>query len=271
MLGKPQLVTATRGMYEFFGISRWGDYSQTVVDPMDNQTIWSFQEYTASDDNYGVRAIQIKAPPPATPLPLDPISNKENLWITVKGVSVNYSGFFDPGSDKGGPGYNRLSVKVTGPSNDLIASNIKFDSPTQVRFRLNAKNKPAGTYTVVITNPDGQVVTTELKITAETLKAITNANALQMEEVQKWSTSSSITPNPTPGNFTLQINAAQNWTARVVLMDVTGKQLSVSSHGIGKGANQISLSLAAYDKGTYLAVVYNQINRLIAVQKIVKQ
>ncbi len=78
-------------------------------------------------------------------------------------------------------------------------------------------------------------------------------------------------PNPTPGNFTLQINAAQNWTARVVLMDVSGKQLAVSTHGLGKGANQIALSLAPYDKGTYLAVVYNQNNALIAVQKIVKQ
>jgi hypothetical protein len=47
--------------------SRWGDYSQTVVDPNDDMTMWSFQEYCISANNWGVRAIQLKAPAPATP------------------------------------------------------------------------------------------------------------------------------------------------------------------------------------------------------------
>lgn len=270
VLGKAQLATATQGMYSPFGIGRWGDYSQTVVDPMDDQTMWSFQEYTASDDNFGVRAIQIKAPPPATPLPLNAISNKDNVWITVKGVSVDNSGFFDPGSDKGGPGYNRLSVKVTSSSGALIASNIRFDSPTQIRFWLSARNKPADKYTVIITNPDGQVVTTELDVVTQTQKSMVGANTMVEEEVQKYMASSNVIPNPTPGSFQLQVNAAQNWVARVVLMDVTGKRLSESRHSLGKGMNQIALSVAAYENGTYLAAVYNQKNVLIAVQKIVK-
>lgn len=266
VLGTPQRVTATRGMYDLG--SRWGDYSQTVVDPMDNQTIWSFQEYTASDDNFGVRAIQIKAPPPATPLPLNTISNKDNLWVTVKGVSVDNSGFFDPGKDEGGPGYNRLSVKATG---GLLVSSLRFISPTEIRFRLNARNKPAGKYTLVITNPDGQIVTTDFEIAAPTLTSTTAVNSMVQKEVAKYIASSTVVPNPTPGNFQLQINATQSWMARVVLVDVTGKQLSVSRHSLGKGTNQIPLSVTAYDKGTYLAAVYNQNNVLIAIEKVVKQ
>ena len=46
---------------------RWGDYSQTVVDPTDNQTFWTFQEYTSAQNVWGVRVIQLKAPPPADP------------------------------------------------------------------------------------------------------------------------------------------------------------------------------------------------------------
>lgn len=265
-LSEAQKPTATTGMYAY--TDRWGDYSQTVVDPVDNQTIWTFQEYAASDDNFGVRAVQIKAPPPATPLPPDPISNKNNVWVTVKGVSVDHSGFFDPGSDKGGPGYNRLLVKADG---GLIVSSIRFDNPTQIRFRVNAKGKAAGTYTLVITNPDGQLVTTELKIVAASLNSSIVANSLVQKEVEKYLTSGSVIPNPTPGSFQLQINAAQVWMARVVVMDVTGRQLSESRHSLGKGANQIALSLAAYAKGTYLAAVYNQHNVLIAVEKVVKQ
>lgn len=270
-LGAIQRATSTRAIYALSFdeyVDRWGDYSQTVVDPQDDQTIWSFQEYAASDDNFGVRAIQVKAPPPATPLPLNALSNTDNVTVTLKGVSVDNSGFFDPGTDKGGPGYNRLSVKGTG---GLLVSYLKFISPTEIRFRLNTKNKPAGTYTLVITNPDGQIVTTEFEIVAQAVNAAPAANKLQQKDIEMYSASSSITPNPTNGNATLRLTAAKDWTARIVLMDVSGKQLSENRHTVSKGVNEFQLTLAAYDKGTYLAAVYNQANVLIALQKIVKQ
>ena len=46
---------------------RWGDYSQTVVDPLDDMTMWTFQEYCNNTGTYGVRAVQLKAPAPVTP------------------------------------------------------------------------------------------------------------------------------------------------------------------------------------------------------------
>ena len=58
---------------------RWGDFSQTVVDPTDDQTFWTFQEYTSAQNVWGVRVIQLRAPPPAVPrdaspdqVPIDP-------------------------------------------------------------------------------------------------------------------------------------------------------------------------------------------------------
>lgn len=275
MLGTPQKVTATRAIYALnFGtavspdyVDRWGDYSQTVVDPMDDQTIWSFQEYAASDDNFGVRAIQVKAPPPATPMPLNTLSNKDNIWVTVKGVSVDHSGFFDPGTDKGGPGYNRLSVKVSGGT--ILVSSVKFVSPTEIRFRLGLKSKPAGKYTLVITNPDGQVVTTDFTISTESITTMSSKAPLQITE--KYLAGSGVYPNPTPDKFTLRLTAVQDWKARVVLLDVSGKQVSATSHNFSKGANEVALSLAGYSKGTYLALVYGQNNTVIAVEKIVKE
>src|SRR5438093_8742953 len=47
--------------------NRWGDYSQTWVDPSDDQTLWTFQEYCPARNTWATRAIQLKAPPPATP------------------------------------------------------------------------------------------------------------------------------------------------------------------------------------------------------------
>ncbi len=117
----PQKATKTTAIYSPYissngahtYIGRWGDFSQTVVDPSDDQTIWTFQEYADVDDSYGIRAVQVKAPAPATPLPLGILSNKTDTVITLQGISTDNSGFFDPGEDKSGPGFNRLSIKST--------------------------------------------------------------------------------------------------------------------------------------------------------------
>ena len=57
-MSTPIKVTNTTAIYApFYTLNRWGDFSQTVVDPEDDQTIWTFQEYAAVDDDYGVRVV----------------------------------------------------------------------------------------------------------------------------------------------------------------------------------------------------------------------
>ena len=105
-------------------------------------------------------------------------------------------------------------------------SSLRFISPTELRFRLNARNKPAGSYTLVITNPDGQVVTTDFTIVSQpvTTSPVTT-NKLQ-KDVKTFSTASRVVPNPTTGICTLEVTASKDWTARVLLMEVSGKQVS---------------------------------------------
>ncbi len=47
------------------GANRWGDFTQTVVDPTDDMTMWTFTEYVPTTNAWGVRAAQFLAPPPA--------------------------------------------------------------------------------------------------------------------------------------------------------------------------------------------------------------
>src|SRR5574337_567816 len=49
----PTLAQAGGGSYNRHSTSvqRWGDYSQVVVDPNDNQTMWTFQEYADAPDS----------------------------------------------------------------------------------------------------------------------------------------------------------------------------------------------------------------------------
>ncbi len=282
-LQRPVKATNTTAIYapylNFGGfhiyIERWGDFSQTVVDPSDDQTIWTFQEYANVDDSYGVRVVELKAPPPATPVELGPLSNKMDTVVMLKGISVDNSGFFDPGKDDGGPGYNRLSVKSTG---NIIASNIRFISPTKISFKLNTKNKPAGKYFLIITNPDGQIAVAEYNITAVAPGATLSqrsgsatANDAGDQLARKYIVTSDIYPNPTSGGFKLQVNAAKDFKGKILLITAGGKIISESSFNFSKGSRIVPLSLANAGSGDYLAAVYNEDNVLVAVHKIVKQ
>lgn len=139
---------------------RWGDYSQTVVDPSDDMTFWTFQEYTNSTNNWGVRAIQLKAPPPATPVSLSDIICDVNrlAQVTLTGQANDFAGFFDPGAARGGPEYvKRLRVTSTG---NVTVSGIELLSATQIRFVMNFSTATLGSQqTLTITNPDCQSVT----------------------------------------------------------------------------------------------------------------
>ncbi len=261
------------GQHTFFYVNRWGDFSQTVVDPADDQTIWTFQEYADVDDSYGVRAVQVKAPAPATPLPLGTLSNKKDTTILVNGISVENSGFFDPGADKSGPGYKRLSVKSTG---NVIVGQVTFISPTAISVKLNTKNQPDGQYYLSITNPDGQFVITQFTIDghnpANTIAGNTGSDKLLSDAVvKKFIVSSSVYPNPADNEVKLQVNAAKDFTGRIILMNVNGSVVSNTTHNFSQGTSEASLSLTTVSKGTYVTAIYNQDNVLIAVHTIVKQ
>jgi hypothetical protein len=44
------------------GVNRWGDYSLTSVDPTDDETIWTIQEFTRSADQWGTRIAKLEFP-----------------------------------------------------------------------------------------------------------------------------------------------------------------------------------------------------------------
>lgn len=155
LFGYDDLISALLGLPS----QRWGDYSQTLVDPNDDMTFWTFQEYSANSDfgGWGVRATQLRAPPPATPSVANPATvapGQAAVSVTVTGTSASGSGFFDPGPDTGGPGFaNRIGASVSG---GVTVNSMTFTSPTQVNLSLNTTAATAGLKTVTITNPDGQ-------------------------------------------------------------------------------------------------------------------
>src|SRR5437764_14963217 len=64
--GTPELYTNSSTAHNA-PYSRWGDYSMTSLDPLDDMTMWTVQEFCDATNSYGVRVVKLLAPPPATP------------------------------------------------------------------------------------------------------------------------------------------------------------------------------------------------------------
>ncbi|MEO8503891.1 MAG: hypothetical protein ABI609_08355 [Acidobacteriota bacterium] len=136
---------------------RWGDYSFTVVDPLDDMTVWTIQEYNQALNSYAVRVGRLAAPPPATPnctaTPIAFTGPTGNVVITA--TSAGGSGFYDPGANLAPPAlaFTHLLATMTNGT----VNTATFNSPTQVTLNITATTP--GLQNVTITNPDGQNVT----------------------------------------------------------------------------------------------------------------
>ena len=154
-----QLTQSSSSTYNLGSESprRWGDFSQTVVDPTDDQTFWTFQEYASANNVWGVRVIQLKAPPPATPASASPntvLPGQSSVPVTITGTSTDGSGFFDPGPDTGGPGFpNHITASVSG---GVIVNSVTYTDPTHITLDLDTTAATNGAQSVTVTNPDGQ-------------------------------------------------------------------------------------------------------------------
>jgi hypothetical protein len=138
---------------------RWGDYSFTSVDPNDNMTLWTIQEYCNGTNTYGTRIAKLIAPVPAlasSPVPSSIPAGVASTIVTITGslTGTPDAGFYDPGPDTGGPGFlNHISATVSG---GVTVNGVTFISPTSLTLDVSTVGAPTGAKNVTICNPDGQ-------------------------------------------------------------------------------------------------------------------
>jgi len=95
MFRDPEVFTSASAAYntndnriEPFGFRRWGDYSRTFVDPCDDMTMWTVQQYTAETDKWGIAVARMSAPPPVTPATATPAvlpAGEDNVEVQLAG------------------------------------------------------------------------------------------------------------------------------------------------------------------------------------------
>lgn len=160
-MGTPIKFTASSASYNPSDNSdphRWGDYSYTSLDPDDDMTLWTIQEWCLAPGNgYAVQVAKLLAPPPALPISCSPSTITQGMAmvsVTIKGSTANGAGFFEPGTAFS----NHLAVSFGG--NGVSVSGIHFNNHTNITADLTvAANATTGARAVTVTNPDGQAAT----------------------------------------------------------------------------------------------------------------
>ncbi|HEX7469594.1 MAG TPA: putative Ig domain-containing protein [Verrucomicrobiae bacterium] len=194
---------------------RWGDYSYTSLDPSDDMTIWTIQEWCSSANTYAVQILKLIAPPPATPTNCTPSSVKQgasNVVLTVTGFSsTNGAGFFDPGAGFS----NRIAAAISGGG--VTINSVTYNNPTNLALNLSVSGAAAtGPRTVIVTNPDGQSVTNSSGILSvisssnnpPVLTAISNKTVNEQQTLSF--TNSASDPDGNALTFSLDVGAPTN-------------------------------------------------------------
>jgi hypothetical protein len=164
----PLLYTASSTAYNPTGDPgsatgrRWGDYSYTCVDPSDDMTMWTIQQFCNAANSYGVQVVRLLAPGPATPSSCSPASiatGTVNANVVVTGTTNGDTGFFDPG-----PGFsNRISASIGGAG--VTINSVTYTDPTHVTLNVSvAGGATTGARNITVTNPDGQSATSSIGI-----------------------------------------------------------------------------------------------------------
>ena len=141
------------------GPRRWGDYSYTSLDPKDDMTIWTIQEYCNATNTYNARVARLIAPPPAQPSSApSTAAGQASVNVIVTGTSSSGSGFYDPGTNLAPPAlpFTHISATVSG---GVVVNSVTFTDPTHVTLNLNTTGAAPGAKDVTVTNPDGQALT----------------------------------------------------------------------------------------------------------------
>jgi hypothetical protein len=164
----PLLYTASSTAYNPSGDPggtggrRWGDFSYTSLDPSDDMTMWTIQEFCNATDSYGVQVVRLLAPGPAIPSSCSPpgiATGTANANILVTGTTNGDTGFFDPGLGFS----NRISANVSGAG--VTVNSVTYTDPTHITLNVSVSGAAsAGLRTVTVTNPDGQSATSSTGI-----------------------------------------------------------------------------------------------------------
>lgn len=226
------------------GTQRWGDYSATVVDPNDDQTIWTIQEYCNAANSWACRIIQLRAPAPATPVTCVPASLAQgatNQNVVVTGTSSSGTEFWDPEVSY----LNHIAAAFSGTG--ITVNSITFTDPTHITLNVSVSGAAtAGLRNLTVTNPDGQQATGSNVFTV-------TAGSNPVPTITSLSPTNTMFGGPT---FTLTVNGTNFVNGGVSVVNWNGSPRATTF----VNANQVTAQILNTDignSGTFNVTVVN--------------
>jgi hypothetical protein len=198
---------------------RWGDYSVVSLDPCDDMTMWTVQEFTAAANTPGVAIAKLAAPPPAMPQSASPAAiplGASSIAVTVTGSAPDGQGFYDPGPSFG----CRLRAAVDG---GVIVTSVTYHGPTSLTVEMSTVGAQAGLRTLTVTNPDGQQVSAAVFTVDPCLPGVAPAQATYSRAGGSGSAAVTVAPGC----------PAVSWTAS---SSVSFVQVTSGASGSGSGS-----------------------------------
>lgn len=132
---------------------RWGDYAGMSLDPSDNMTFWTIQQYCKDLNTYAVQVARIDAAPPADIVSCQPSSlaaGQNGVTLHLAGERNDGSAFYDPGV-----GFSdRLTVDIQ----DVSVTSVNWIDETHVDVVVSTVGSTSGFKRITLSNPDGQYV-----------------------------------------------------------------------------------------------------------------
>ena len=135
------------------GGRRWGDYSYTSLDPCDDMTMWTIQEFTNAANSYGVQAVKLLAPAPTLSCAAaTTIAQGASANVTITGT-----GYYDPPA---GVDACRVAIAAAAAGAGVTVNSVTFNSTTSLTLNVSvAPGAATGPRGIIVTNPDGQTAT----------------------------------------------------------------------------------------------------------------
>jgi subtilisin-like proprotein convertase family protein len=213
-----------RGLDPGIPAQRWGDYSYTSVDPCDDMTMWTVQQFCNAPNSYGVQVARLQAPPPATPIAVNPPSLPTGLPsvnVTITGAATNGAGFYDPGAGFG----CRLQAQISG---GVTVNSVSYLNPTTIQLTVSTVNASAGLKNITVTNPDGQTVT------GNNLLTVGNCSYSVAPTLQTFTAAGG------NGSLNVTVDTGCGWTAAS-----NNPFITVTSGNTGTGNGTVNYSVAS--------------------------
>lgn len=151
------------------GSRRWGDYSYTSVDPCDDQTMWTIQQFTDATNSYGVRAVRLRAPAPTLTACGAPTAVPQG---GTANVVVSGTGLFNTSA---GIDACRIAASASVDGTGVSVTGVTVNSPTQATVGFSATpTATAGPRTLTFVNPDGQLAATATCVTVTAAASVSS-------------------------------------------------------------------------------------------------